>query len=45
MHFIIHQRSREHFNLLILLSCNFHNFVTLAKRKGKDSLKMMHRNM
>jgi len=25
------QRSREHINLLILLSCKFNNFVTLAK--------------
>jgi hypothetical protein len=28
--FINLQRSRKHFNLLILLSCNFNNFVTLA---------------
>ena len=30
---IIQQRSHEHFNLLILLSCNFNNFVTLASRR------------
>jgi len=29
------QWSREHFNLLILLSCNFNNFVTWAKYKFK----------
>jgi len=31
LYFTVQQRSREHFNLLILLSCNFDNFVTLAK--------------
>jgi len=38
LYFIIQQRSREHFNLLILLKYNlnnFSNFVTLAKRKAK----------
>jgi len=29
------QRSREHFNLLILFSSKFNNFVTLAKHKVK----------
>jgi len=33
LYFIIQQRSREHFNLLIVLSCTFNNFVTLAKYK------------
>ena len=36
--FIIQQRSREHFNLLILVSCsfsNFNSFVTL----GSTSLR------
>jgi len=31
LYFITQQRSRDHFNLLLLLSCNFKNFVTLAK--------------
>jgi len=31
--FIIQQRSRENFNILILLSYNFNNFITLAKYK------------
>ena len=35
MYFIIQQQSREHFNLLILLSSNFNNFVTLTKRNVK----------
>jgi hypothetical protein len=35
LHFIIQQRSREHFNLLILLRCKFNNFVTLAQYKDK----------
>jgi len=35
LYFIIQQRSREHCSLLILLSCNFNNFVTLAKCKVK----------
>jgi hypothetical protein len=29
------QRSREHFNLLILLGCEFSNFVTLGEYKVK----------
>jgi len=29
--FIIQQRSREHFNLLLVLSYNFNNFVTSAE--------------
>ena len=33
LYFIIQQWSREHFNLLILSSCNFNNYVTLAKNK------------
>jgi hypothetical protein len=33
MYFIIQQRSSEHFNILILLRCNFNNFVTLSKYK------------
>jgi hypothetical protein len=33
LYFIVQQRSRGHFNLLILLSCNFNNFVTLTKHK------------
>ena len=36
--FFIRQRSRDHFNLLILLSCNCNNlnkFVTVAKHKVK----------
>ena len=37
LHFIIQQQSSEHFNLLILLSCNFNNFVTLTKHKVKTS--------
>jgi len=37
LHFIIQQRSREHFNLLISVSCNFNNFVTSAKYKFKTS--------
>ena len=32
MYFIIQQRSREHFNLLILLRFKFNNFVALAKQ-------------
>jgi hypothetical protein len=36
---IIRQRSREHFNLLILRSCDFSNFVTF---RVEDSLKLMH---
>jgi hypothetical protein len=44
LYFIIQQRSHEHFNLVILLSCNFNNFVTLAKNLVKtlddaDALK------
>ena len=31
LYFIIQQRSREYFNVLILLSCNFKNFVSVAK--------------
>jgi len=34
-YFFIQQKTREHFNLLILLSSNFNNFVTLAKHKFK----------
>ena len=37
--FIIQQRSREHFNLLLLLSRNFNkcnNFVTLTEHKVKN---------
>ena len=33
LYFIIQQRRSEHFNLLILLSCNFNNFVTLASTR------------
>jgi len=33
--FIIQQRSREHFNLLTLLSNNFNNFVASFKYKVK----------
>jgi len=36
--FITQQISREHFNLLNLLSCNFNNFVTSAKDSGPGSL-------
>ena len=32
-YFIIQQRPCEHFNLPILLSCSFNNFVILAKYK------------
>jgi len=35
LYFVIQQLSREHFILLILLSCKFNNFVTLAKHKFK----------
>jgi len=37
VYFIIQQRSRKHFNLLILLSCNLNNFVALAKYKNRTS--------
>ena len=37
LYFIIQQQSCEHCNLLILLSCNFNNFVTLAKYKVQTS--------
>jgi len=38
LYFIIQQQTLEHFNLLILLRCNFNNFnnlVILAKYKVK----------
>jgi len=35
LYFIIQQQSHEHFNLLILLSYNFNNFVTLEKHNIK----------
>jgi hypothetical protein len=35
LYFSIQQQSREHFNLLDLLSRNFNNFVTLANTKSR----------
>jgi len=35
LYFIIQQQSHEHFYLLIVLSCNFNNFVTLEKHNVK----------
>ena len=35
--FITQQRSREYFNLLFLLSCNFNNFVTVASTRLRRS--------
>ena len=32
---IIQQRSRKHFNILILLICKFNNFLALAKNRVK----------
>ena len=35
LYFMVQHRSREHFNVLNLLSCNFNNSVTSAKHKVK----------
>jgi len=43
LYFIVQQRSREYFNLIILLTCNISDFVTLTNHKVK--MMQILRNM